>query len=126
MDRIDLDELERVADCYEARKNSLISSGIRADQAYLATFASGDSVKAFEALRPLIARVRELEIVEESLARNLADMAFCPLCLIKDCPQYHKGDLGMGAFDPESVDREQCKKSILAHAEKGAKEAGNV
>ena len=70
-------------------------------------------------------RIRELEIVEESLGRNIADTAFCPLCLIKDCPQYHKGDLGMGAFDPESVDREQCKKSILAHAEKGAKEFVN-
>ena len=70
-------------------------------------------------------RIRELEIVEESLGRNIADTAFCPLCLLKDCPQYHKGDLGMGAFDPESVDREQCKKSVLAHAEKGAKEFVN-
>lgn len=79
-------------------------------------------VDAVEAVKHLVQRVRELEVVEESLARNLADIAFCPLCLIKDCPQYGKGDLGMGAFEPESVDREQCKKSIIAHARKYAKE----
>lgn len=56
MDKIDLDELERVADGYEARKKAIIKSGIRRDQAYIATFAEGDSVKAFEALRPLLCR----------------------------------------------------------------------
>ena len=85
-----------------------------ADSAYI--------VAACNAVPELVARVRELEVVEESLARNLADTAFCPLCLIKDCPQYGNGDLGMGAFEPELVDREQCKKSIIAHARKGAKE----
>lgn len=85
-----------------------------ADAAYI--------VGACNAVPELIARVRELEVVEEVLARNIADTAFCPLCLIKDCPQYDMGDIGMGAFEPELVDREQCKKSILAHARKGAKE----
>lgn len=79
-------------------------------------------VDTVDAIKHLVQRVRELEVVEESLARNLADTALCPLCLIKDCPQYGKGDLGMGVFEPELVDREQCKKSIIAHARKGAKE----
>lgn len=122
MDKIDLEEMERVADYYEKRKQTMIELGALKDPAYLATLAEGEAIKAFEALRPLVERVRELEIVEESLARNFADIACCPLCLIKDCPQYHKGDLGVGAFNLEPVDREQCKKSLIAHAEKGAKE----
>lgn len=119
---IDLEAILAIADGYESRKAAMIEAGALKDPAYLATLAEGEAIKAFEALRPLVARVRELEIVEESLARNLADMAFCPLCLLKDCPQYGKGDLGMGAFEPELVDREQCKKSIIAHARSGAKE----
>lgn len=126
---LDLDAIRAIIDGYEARKKNArewhIKNDVPADEDHLsrlASFRTDEAVKAFEALRPLVERVRELEIVEESLARNLADTAFCPLCLLEDCPQYGKGDLGMGAFEPESVDREQCKKSILAHARKYAKE----
>jgi hypothetical protein len=92
MDRIDLDELERVADCYEARKNSLIESGIRRDQAYLATFAQGDSVKAFEALRPLIARVRELERQREFFLKALKENSLCPTRGCFDVSEFDEWD----------------------------------
>ena len=69
-------------------------------------------------------RIRELELVEESLGRNIADTAFCPLCLIKDCPRYTKDSVvSLEQFDPLTMDRTLCKTSIIAHAEKGAKEA---
>lgn len=68
MDKIDLEELERVAADYDRRKEAArtfeienFGSTTEERARYLATLKYGEATKALEALRPLIARVRELE-----------------------------------------------------------------
>ena len=68
MDKIDLDELERVAADYDRRKEAArtfeienFGSTTEERARYLAALKYGEATKAFEALRPLVERVRELE-----------------------------------------------------------------
>lgn len=75
---LDLDAILTIAEAYEARKKALIERKVRQDQAYLATFAEGDSVKAFEALRPLVERVRELERMVDIMAEELSSVEIAP------------------------------------------------
>lgn len=87
MDKIDLEELERVAADYDRRKEAArtfetenFGSTTEERVRYLATLKYGEATKALEALRPLIARVRELERQREYLACELSsddDQADC-------------------------------------------------
>lgn len=65
---LDLDAILAVADGYEERKKKArewhIQNDIATDEDHLsrlATFRADEAAKAFEALRPLVERVRELE-----------------------------------------------------------------
>ena len=64
---IDLDSILAIADGYDARMKIAREYFDRREpvpeehKKYLATLVDGEAVKAFEALRPLVERVRELE-----------------------------------------------------------------
>ena len=96
---IDLDSILAIADYYDKRKQTMIELGALKDPAYLATLAEGEAIKAFEALRPLVARVRELERQREYLALNAAYgchayYRYAPLPSVgdcQDCPIKNKG-----------------------------------
>ena len=125
MDKIDLNELERVAADYDKRKEAArtfeienFGSTTEERARYLAALKYGEATKAFEALRPLIARVRELERQRELLARNLAETPWCLACQIKICSNGGKN------IDPLLVDRNECKNVLIRWAEQAAKEAG--
>ena len=72
MPELDLEAILAVADGYEARKRAMIEAGALKDPAYLATLAEGEAIKAFEALRPLVWRIRNLERQTEFLASRLS------------------------------------------------------
>lgn len=125
MDRIDLDELERVAADYDRRKEAartfeIENFGDTTEEraCYMASLKQGEAVKAFEALRPLVARVRELERQRELLARNLAEAPWCLACQIKICSNGGKN------IDPLLVGRNECKNVLIRWAEQAAKDAG--
>ena len=82
---IDLDSILAVANYYEKRKQTMIELGALKDPAYLATLAEGEAIKAFEALRPLVERVRELERQRDWLAKFIEDNMDCD-----QCPYYEK------------------------------------
>jgi hypothetical protein len=77
---IDLEELERVAADYDRRKEAArtfeienFGSTTEERARYLAALKYGEATKAFEALRPLVERVRELEAENADLRRQLRD-----------------------------------------------------
>lgn len=72
---LDLDAILATADAYEARKKAMTEAGALKDPAYLATLAEGEAAKAFEALRPLVERVRELERQRDWLAKKCEDLS---------------------------------------------------
>lgn len=120
MDKIDLEELERVADDYEKRKQAMIERGALKDPAYLATLAEGEAIKAFEALRPLIAKVRELERQRDKLLGMYCNEMVCSWCwLDKVCPHF---DETIVRRNPNS---EGCRETLRKWLEETAKEAGD-
>lgn len=120
MDRIDLEELERVADYYEKRKQTMIELGALKDPAYLATLAEGEAVKAFEALRPLIERVRELERQRDKLLGMYCNEMVCSWCWLDEvCPHF---DETIVRRNPNS---EGCRETLRKWLEEAAKEAGD-
>lgn len=75
---IDLEKVLAVANYYEKRKQTMIELGALKDPAYLATLADGEAVKAFEALRPLVERVQELERQNSFFLKALKENFMCP------------------------------------------------
>ena len=73
---IDLDSILAIADGYEARKQAMVESKALKPPAYLATLAEGEAIKAFEALRPLVERIRELEQKAQKAEALLGDCQF--------------------------------------------------
>ena len=74
---VDLDAIRAIIDAYEARKKNArewhIKNDVPADEDHLsrlATFNTNEAFKAFEALRPLVERVRELEGQRDWLVRQ--------------------------------------------------------
>lgn len=76
---IDLDSILAIADGYAERMKIAREYFDRREpvpeehKKYLATLADGEAVKAFEALRPLVWRIRNLERQTEFLASRLSD-----------------------------------------------------
>lgn len=107
---IDLDSILAIADGYEKRKQTMIELGALKDSAYLATLAEGEAIKAFEALRPLVERVRELERQREFFLKTLKENSLCP---------------ARGCFDGSELDEWDCTAANNRECWiKTAKEAG--
>lgn len=117
MDRIDLDELQRVAADYDRRKEAArtfeienFGSTTEERARYLAALKYGEATKAFEALRPLVARVRELERQREFFLKALKENSLCP---------------ARGCFDGSELDEWDCTAANNRECWiKAAKEAG--
>jgi hypothetical protein len=79
---IDLEELERVAADYDRRKEAArkfeienFGSTTEERARYLAALKYGEATKAFETLRPLVERVRELEAENARLKKQCEHLA---------------------------------------------------
>lgn len=122
MDKIDLDAILATADGYKARKRAMESIG-ELKPAYLATLAEGEAIKAFEALRPLVARVRKLEREKDWLVHYYAKLdntVPCPYLegsfdQAKPCPFWgsESGEL------PDDDTVESWKQLLIAPVEYG-------
>lgn len=121
---LDLDSILAVADGYDERKKKAgawhVQNDIDADAehlARLATFKTGEAVKAFEALRPLVERVRELERQRMLFAR-FVEMYRVPYCV--GCPAFNEP-----CHRPETSYRrtpQECIQNLIQWAESAAKQ----
>lgn len=82
---LDLDSILKIYTDYEARKQTAreweIKNFGKVDEKHvsrLASCADGEAEKAFEALRPLVERVRELERMADIMAEQLACVEIAP------------------------------------------------
>ena len=106
-----LDSILAVADGYEKRKQTMIEVRALKDPAYLATLAEGEAIKAFEALRPLVEMVRDLERQREYLAGQLVYI----------CKSYdHYNHCGLDCPNPDW----ECESTTAQQWMERAKEAG--
>jgi hypothetical protein len=116
MDKIDLEELERVAADYDRRKEAArtfeienFGSTTEERARYLAALKYGEATKAFEALRPLVERVRELErqrdeAISYILSNEGASMIDCRMCFfVSSC------ECGPKQCEPN---REMCEQAV--------------
>ena len=116
---IDLEPILDIVDGYEERKENArawyIKNNIPAHEhmfSHLASLSVDDSSRAFEALRPLVARVRELERQAQVLAVAVSEYQRCKTCIVRrSCPNDAKGG-----------PQEDCVVAILKWAEQAAKE----
>lgn len=115
---IDLEPILDIVDGYDARMKVVREYFDRREpipdkhKQYLAPLEDEDVVKAFEALRPLVARVRELERQAQVLAVAVSEYQRCKTCIVRrSCPNDAKGG-----------PQEDCVVAILKWAEQAAKE----
>ena len=119
---IDLDAILAIVDGYDARMKIVREYFDRREpvpeeyKQYLAPLEDEDVVKAFEALRPLVARVRELERQREFLIDHFADNGLCFMPLDFCCSERSKSGCSCYA---EKYIKESC---VLCRAEEAAKE----
>ena len=127
---IDLEEILRVASDYDGRKEAArkletenFGGATEERVRYLASLKSGEAAKAFEALRPLVERVRELERQRDWLVKyysKLENPGPCPYLegafdQTKPCPFWVSDSGEM----PEENSLEAWKKLLLAPVEYG-------
>lgn len=85
---LDLDSILAIADGYDARMKLVREYFDRREpvpeehKQYLATLADGEAVKAFEALRPLVERIRMLERHKDVLMDELYRYGYDPAELV--------------------------------------------
>lgn len=124
---VDLDAIRAIIDAYEAKMKLVREYFDRREpvpeehKAYLAPLADEEVVKAFEALRPLVARVRELERQRDWLAFQHAKAC---LDAANDACAWNTGDCPVCPLDKGGRCLEVTSKTFIEAAEKAAKEAG--
>ncbi len=124
MTKEQLDSVLAIIDGYDARMKLAREYFDRREpvpekhKQYLAPLEDEDVVKAFEALRPLVARVRELERQRDWLAKLLGDL--CTTQKDGECPLFYACPAsGFGWSCGNAI-----KEDWIYTAEEAAKEAG--